>query len=199
MLLRSALRALGPAGEVVAELLFSLMLVAGLLAVAGTRTLFSALSVAATLTLAAVWLGRLVTPDAAESLRGAGGVAYCALLTAAVARRTFSDGPVDRTRIEGAVVVYLLIGLAFASAYRWLEAVAPGAFRFGDPELAADPGAALLYFSFVTLTTVGYGDVTPLHPIARSLAPVESLVGQLFPAVLLARLVALEVQSRSAR
>ncbi len=54
-----------------------------------------------------------------------------------------------------------------------------------------------LYFSFVTLTTMGYGDITPIHPAARSLAVLEALVGQLYPAILLARLVSLEVQSRT--
>jgi len=53
-----------------------------------------------------------------------------------------------------------------------------------------------LYFSLVTLTTTGYGDVVPLHPFARSLATLEAVIGQLFPATLLARLVTLELQGR---
>jgi voltage-gated potassium channel Kch len=57
----------------------------------------------------------------------------------------------------------------------------------------------LLYYSFVTLTTVGYGDVTPLAPAARSLAITEALIGQLFPAVLIARLVSMELASKSSR
>jgi voltage-gated potassium channel Kch len=55
---------------------------------------------------------------------------------------------------------------------------------------------SLLYYSFVTLTTVGYGDVTPVAPAARSLAVAEALVGQLFPAVLIARLVSMELASK---
>ena len=62
---------------------------------------------------------------------------------------------------------------------------------------AKDPRLELLYFSFVTLTTVGYGDITPLLPAARSLAISEALVGQLFPAVLIGRLVSMELLSRS--
>jgi voltage-gated potassium channel Kch len=54
----------------------------------------------------------------------------------------------------------------------------------------------LAYYSFVTLTTVGYGDITPVHPVARSLAIAEALVGQLYPAILIARLVAMEIESR---
>jgi hypothetical protein len=52
------------------------------------------------------------------------------------------------------------------------------------------------YFSFVTLTSVGYGDIVPVHPYARSLANVEAIVGQLYPATLLARLVTLEIADR---
>jgi Ion channel len=57
----------------------------------------------------------------------------------------------------------------------------------------------LIYFSFVTLTTVGYGDIVPIHPFARSLANVEAIIGQLYPATLLARLVTLEIESRRVR
>ena len=62
-----------------------------------------------------------------------------------------------------------------------------------SPALASD----LIYFSFVTLTTTGYGDVFPLHPIARSLCNLEAVIGQLYPATLLARLVTLEMAHRS--
>ena len=57
-------------------------------------------------------------------------------------------------------------------------------------------GATLLYFSFSTLTTVGYGDITPLHPMARNIANFEAVLGQLYPATLLARLVSLEISYR---
>jgi hypothetical protein len=53
----------------------------------------------------------------------------------------------------------------------------------------------LLYFSFTSLTTMGYGDITPVHPLARSLANLEALIGQLYPAILIARLVSMEIES----
>jgi hypothetical protein len=52
----------------------------------------------------------------------------------------------------------------------------------------------ILYFSFVTLTSTGYGDVTPVHPLVRTLANVEAIIGQLYPATLLARLITLELR-----
>jgi hypothetical protein len=54
----------------------------------------------------------------------------------------------------------------------------------------------LIYLSFVTLTSVGYGDIVPVHPVARSLTNIETIIGQLYPATLLARLVTLEVKWR---
>jgi hypothetical protein len=61
-------------------------------------------------------------------------------------------------------------------------------FRDEDPSVISN----LIYFSIVTLTTVGYGDITPVHPIARSISNLEAIIGQLYPATLLARLVTLQ-------
>jgi hypothetical protein len=54
----------------------------------------------------------------------------------------------------------------------------------------------MLYFSLTTLTTTGFGDITPVHPFARSLANLEAIIGQLYPATILARLVTLELEHR---
>ncbi len=100
--------------------------------------------------------------------------------------------------IFGALSVYLLIGLAFALAFSTLELLRPGslslpgdvpAFGLGDAHLFS----IITYFSYVTMTTLGYGDIGPLTPGARSLATLEALMGQLFLAVLMARLVALHI------
>jgi len=97
--------------------------------------------------------------------------------------------------IRGAVAAYLLLGLTFAFAYEMITLKWPDAFTFANarPTMPDALISHFVYFSFVTLTTLGYGDVTPNHPIARSLVTVEALIGQLFPAILLARLVSLEL------
>lgn len=93
----------------------------------------------------------------------------------------------------GAACVYLLLGLVWMVAYTLLERVHPGSFHFNSVDAASGVPAVFdfLYYSFVTLTTLGYGDVTPLTPRARSLAVLEAIVGVLFVAVLIARLVGL--------
>jgi hypothetical protein len=105
--------------------------------------------------------------------------------------RVFAPGEITAHRLVGAVAAYLLVGLTWALAYEWLELVRPGSLQVGaSPADGAYP--ATLYFSFVTLTTVGYGDVTPVSQQARALSNLESLIGVLYPAVLIGRLLSMD-------
>jgi hypothetical protein len=115
-------------------------------------------------------------------------------LTAVVSRAVFGPGKVTFHRIVGGVLLYLTIGLTFVALFGLVALDVPEAFkgldaRQGNFAIAGN----LIYFSFVTLTTVGYGDIVPLHPYARGLANLEAVIGQLYPATLLARLVTLEL------
>jgi hypothetical protein len=107
-----------------------------------------------------------------------------------VARYVFRAGRVTVDRLEGAVCIYLLLGYLWANAYVSLEHWMPGSFRFAI-ELGDAPGALfrhLTYFSYVTLTTLGYGDTVPVSNQAYSLAILESICGVLFMGILVARL-----------
>jgi Ion channel len=118
-------------------------------------------------------------------------------LSIVIGRVVFGSGRVTFHRVQGAVLLYLNFGLFFFTLYRLLSLLTPDAFG-GLPPIGQEfgSGAALLYFSFSTLTTVGYGDIVPLHPLARNLANLEAIIGQLYPATLLARLVSLEIEHR---
>ena len=106
----------------------------------------------------------------------------------------YKEGPITSHRIQGAVVAYVLIAMAFALAYFLLEFLIPGSFQFQKAiVLDSQSWRDFYYFSITTLTTLGYGDVTPTHPIARNLSMAEALIGQLYPAILLARMVSLHV------
>ena len=122
-----------------------------------------------------------------------------AVLAAMVLLQVFRAGPITGYRIQGSIAAYLLLGLTWTEIYDLIYVAVPHAFRFAD---AADEISRhrhdLLYYSFVTLTTMGYGDIVPAHPIARSLAVAEALVGQLYPAILIARLVSMQIESRRA-
>lgn len=116
-----------------------------------------------------------------------------ALILYVVSVMVYGEGPVTGHRIRGAIALYLLIAAFFTVLYRAIEILFPGAFRFptGSGLTRSQLTDTLTYFSLVTLTTVGYGDVTAIHPFARTLVMFEALIGQLYPAILLARLVTL--------
>jgi hypothetical protein len=187
----------GSRARLVPDVAVSLLLAAGVVAVAQGRLSRAALGVAALATLVGHW-AYVLGPDLRHTLLGAlSALSFCVLLAFVVARRAFREGPVTVHRIAGAVAVYLLLGLTWTFAYETIAALDANAFVFSaPPATVAERSADLLYFSFVTLTTIGYGDVTAANPVARSLVVLEGLTGQLFPAVTLARLVALEVMTR---
>jgi len=118
-------------------------------------------------------------------------------LSFVIAKAVFGSGNVTWHRVQGAVVLYMNFALFFFTVYRFLDLLLPNAFA-GLPAIGTEhgTGAALLYFSFSTLTTVGYGDITPVHPLVRNFANLEAVIGQLYPATLLARLVSLELEHR---
>jgi voltage-gated potassium channel Kch len=105
-------------------------------------------------------------------------------------------GKVTYHRILGAILLYLVIGMTFASLFTFVGLIFPNSFLRLSFEDNISLPSNLIYFSFVTLTTTGYGDIVPVLPLARSLCNLASIIGQLYPATLLARLVSLEVTSR---
>jgi len=113
-----------------------------------------------------------------------------------VARKVFGPGPVTYHRIVGAVLLYMLIAMAFVSLFTVVGLWVPNAFNGMALEDNQKMSSNLIYFSFVTLTSTGYGDIFPVHPVARSLCNLETIIGQLYPATLLARLVTLEIEGR---
>ncbi len=97
-------------------------------------------------------------------------------------------------RIVGAICVFLLIGLGWASVYEMLDRAIPGSFRFpADTAWSAASALRYRYFSFVTLATLGYGDITPVTALAGTLASLEAIAGQLYIGITVARLVALSL------
>lgn len=122
-----------------------------------------------------------------------------AILATMTLKQTLRPGQVTVYRVVGGIAGYLLIGFMWTYAYQLLLEKVPGAIHFPSVKteaLSALPGD-LIYFSFVTLTTLGYGDANPVHPAARSLAVAEALVGQLYLAILIASLVGMALQAKS--
>lgn len=131
-------------------------------------------------TVMAVWLGHMAV------------IVAVIAVSLVIGRAVFAPGLITHHRIEGAVILYLNIALAFTSVYRMISELDPAAFANipgRQPEAAAASG--MLYFSFTTLTATGFGEIFPVSPFARSMSNLELVLGQLYLAILLARLVTL--------
>ena len=124
------------------------------------------------------------------------GLTFLIFVTGVLVWSIVSNPSVTADTLAGAVSAYLLIGITFGVAYMIIGGLVPGAFRDtiqpGKPFNPAD----FTFFSFVTLTTVGYGDIVPWDAHARSLAIIESVIGIMYPAVLIGRLVGLHGRKR---
>ena len=183
------------------RLWFSLIIVAGVATTFKQRWLHGFAIVLAVAILALTWVEE-IRPGVTLTILNAGlSLIYLGFLLAVVGVQVFGEGPVTGHRIRGAIVVYLLLGGIWALLYQVLALTIPQAFRLPEG-LVGDSDALqrlLTYFSFITLTTTGYGDITPVHPVARLLTMFEALVGQLYPAITLARLVSLAVMHQKAK
>jgi hypothetical protein len=173
------------------DLAFSALLIAGAIAETEARWVhWLVMSIAS----AALIVRGVVIAVPSETLivvREASTLVTLLLFALIVAARVYRSGPITHHRIQGAVAVLLLLGLVWAHAYQILYAVQPAAFH---GEMGNAPGLQTwIYYSFSTLTTSGYGDITPFDPIARSLSNSEAIVGQLYLTIMLARLVSLHV------
>jgi Ion channel len=142
-----------------------------------------------------LWASRLYPSSLIMQFSSALSVLVFLLYVRIVLLVMFREGPVTWSRIQGGVCAYLLVGMAWASAFALIEQIHPGSFHFASqPDNADGLVSKLIYFSFTTLTTVGFGDVLAVTPFARSLAIAEAVVGQLFPAILIGALVAMAMR-----
>lgn len=102
-------------------------------------------------------------------------------------------GVVDRNKIIGSICIYLLMGLVWAFAYLIVEAFLPGSMKGLEHDLWQKNTSALIYYSIVTLTTLGYGDITPTQPITQFLAYMEAVTGVFYMAILVASLIGIRL------
>jgi hypothetical protein len=193
MFVVAPLQALGVFAFQVFELLLAIMLVAGVFIISGSRTAVAAMLVALAMIVTGA-IFRIRSPSILDLNLFAGAWLIVGLTLAwAVARSIFAPGRVTYHRVVGAVLLYLTVAIIFAAFFTFLGTLDPKAFVGLSVEDSPKLATRLIYFSFTTLTTTGYGDLAPVHPIARSLCNLEAIFGQLYPATLVARLVTLQL------
>lgn len=124
---------------------------------------------------------------------------FLIISSGAIVKKVFSKGFVDTNKLCGAVVIYLLIGFIFSLIFECALIIEPGSLvssTSGGEVIdlrGLNSRSFISYYSFVTLTTLGYGDIIPATITTRTLAIVEAMIGQLFVAILIARLVSLSL------
>jgi Ion channel len=186
----------GPGWMFVVDVWFAGVIVAGASAL-GWHRVQRGIIVAGVLIVLAVMALRLLARGFEgwwfETIASAVSVLVLSLLVALILTQVFRDGPTVRDRLFGGVAAYLLLGLDWAEAYRFVDVLIPGSFHGLTWAARAHNLSSFVYFSIATLTTAGYGDIVPVSLPARSLSNLESLTGQLFPAILIARLVSMSL------
>jgi hypothetical protein len=185
-----------PLGHLVTDFLFSLIIVTGVMATFEQSWVrfFAIFMAIATLTL--TWMQYIEPSGVLTLLVNILKLIFLILLLAVLVVQVFQAGPVTGHRIRGAIVIYLLLGVMWCFFYHIAYEINPHAFHFPQGLAIGNPYALdriLTYFSFTTLTTTGFGDITPSVPLTRTLAIFEALMGQLYLVITLARLVSLAI------
>jgi len=177
---------------------FSLVLFSACYAIGGDRRLFRASVILAVIVAALSWTGEFTALPFLLGMANLVAMAFLLLIAVLLLRPVLGDPPVTLDKLLGAISIYLLLGLAWAEMFELIHRTDPGAFAVSGPlqlefERTQFGGASSMYvyYSFVTLTTTGYGDMSPVGPIARSMSSLEAIVGPLYLAILIARLVSL--------
>jgi Ion channel len=112
------------------------------------------------------------------------------LLILLVLKKVFAEGPITAQRVVGSVVVYMLLAQLWAIIYIYLYRNIGDAFAFTSHTINENKlHSTFLYFSYTTITTSGFGDIIPVNPIVRSVVQVESVIGVLYPVILISKLV----------
>ena len=181
---------LGVAGDPFARaFLFSCMLGMGVLSLRGAGRMFAS---AMTMAVLGIVLSIAATQAPSTVLIYASYLAILVFLILSIGftfRQIAMDKHIDTNRIFGAIAVYLMLGVLWAVMYTLVDLTWPGAFKGFDSGMNAAWASDRLYFSFVTMTTLGYGDISPTTALARFLAYSQAIVGQLYIAILIAGLV----------
>jgi voltage-gated potassium channel len=183
-------------GALIESILISVVLIAAIFAVAGSRSVLWAAMLLALPALAARWIHQL-RPDAVPpELFLVAGILFVSFVIVNLLRFVLSATSVNIEVLCVSISAYLLLGLVWTLAYWLVAEIIPDAFAFNGQETSLK-GFNGLYFSLITMCTVGYGDITPVAKVARMLAAMEAITGLLYVAVLIARLVALQPTPKS--
>jgi hypothetical protein len=179
------------AGTYIESILLSIVLLSAVLAVAGRRRAFTIAILLAIPTLAARWINHFRPDLAPPEAFLIGGLLVFIFVVWHILHFVLRAPSVTVEVLCASISAYVILGLIWTIAYWLVDEIVPNAFAFTSGVKEPMRGFNAFYFSFVTLSTVGYGDITPVARVARMLAALEAMTGLLYVAVLIARLVSL--------
>ena len=179
-------------GAIIIKIIYSLMLFTGILSVSREKKILIGISIFAAISFFVNWLSQIEPTTPVLIAHNLCAIFFNLFFAIAILVKTFAKGEITYHRIIGSIVVYLLVGLIFTYVFNAIY-ITQGPSSFNN--IKGTELKEFVYFSFTSLSTMGYGDITPVHPLARSLANFEALIGQLYPAILIARLVSMEFES----
>jgi hypothetical protein len=192
-----------PALSFILRVGFTLVLFGACYAIAADRRLFGTTVCLAVLLAALTWIGELAGQPLLLRIANIVAMVFLLLVAFLLLQPVLSDPPATLDKLFGAICIYLLLGLAWAEVFHFIHLTNPESFAVSGPLQAEfdrsqfgetssiEASSIYVYYSFVTLTTTGYGDLSPVSPLARSMAALEAIVGPLYLAILIARLVSL--------
>jgi Ion channel. len=185
-------------GDVIASVLLSLVLLCAVLAVADRKRVLVIAIALAVPAIAGRWISHFRPDLVPPPVFLTAGLVLIVFVVANLLRFVLRAPSVNLDVLCASISAYLMLGLLWTIAYWLVDQLTPGAFAFNTNEgRQSIRGFNAFYFSFVTLSTVGYGDITPVSKVARMLAAMEAITGLLYVAVLIARLVAIYSSPKS--
>lgn len=182
--------------QVVGEFFFSAVTCYAVYSFSRNKRLLAAAVALALPAIASMWVKPFVQVKWFAICGELCGSVFVAIVTVAILAHIFRQKDINTDTIAGAIVAYLFMAVMWSLLYSVLEAAHPGAFKFAE-------GVTLVgrerftYFSLVTITTVGYGDIVPVTHVARAFANLEAVVGQLYLVILVSWLVGMYVSTKS--
>jgi hypothetical protein len=177
--------------SILMEIFVTVILISGIYAVSQKRSTFVTAVVIVVTAVTVRWGNHVLNLSFLNLIGNLLDAIFLTFTTVVILIYLFRERKITADVIMGGICVYLLMGFIWAFVFAILESIQPGSFQMPEDLSAGLVGFS--YYSFVTLTTLGYGDVTPVSPPARSLALLEAIMGQLYIAILIARLVGIHI------
>ncbi len=178
--------------RILMDIFFTSILISAVYAVSKKKYILLVAALLALPMLVSIWSDKFVKVPSLILVGDCFGILFMAFMVIVILSFIFRGQEVTGNVIYGAIVVYLLIAIMWAFVFSVMESINPGSFAIGEGQI--EVGRPLfIYYSFVTITTLGYGDITPITALANSFSFLEAVIGQIYLVVLVARLVGIHI------